>query len=46
MWHIGIDLHRKTLVVAAVHDSGEVRPPVSFECSDTDGIIECVGWPW
>jgi transposase len=39
MWHIGIDLHRKTLVIAAVHDSGEVRPPAAFECSDTDGVL-------
>ena len=42
MWHIGIDLHRKTLVLAAVHDSGEVRPPASFECSDTEGVVKWV----
>jgi len=42
VWHIGIDLHRKTLVIAAVHESGEVRPPESFECSDVKGIVECV----
>jgi transposase len=40
VWHIGIDLHRKTLVIAAVHDSGEVRPPTSFACSDVQGIVE------
>ena len=28
MWHIGIDLHRETVVFAAVNDLGEVRPPV------------------
>jgi len=31
MWHIGVDLHRKTAVIAAVHDSGEVRPPVRLQ---------------
>lgn len=31
MWHVGVDLHRKTVVIAAVHDSGEVRPPVRWE---------------
>lgn len=41
MWHIGIDLHRKTLTVAAVHDSGEVRPPERFQCSQTDEIVAC-----
>jgi transposase len=38
MWHIGVDLHRKTVVIAAVHDSGEVRPPVRWETSQTDEI--------
>ena len=42
MWHIGTDLHRRTLVVATVHDSDEVVLPVHFECSDTQGIIERV----
>ncbi len=40
MWHIGIDLHRKTLAIAAVHDSGEVRPPTAFPCSDVQGIVQ------
>jgi len=26
MWHVGIDLHLRTLVVAAVNDAGEVKP--------------------
>ena len=39
MWHVGIDLHRQTLVIAAVHDSGEVTTPLSFQCSDTAGIV-------
>lgn len=38
MWHVGIDLHRRTLVVAAVHDSGEVRPPVHLDNSETQTI--------
>jgi transposase len=38
MWHLGVDLHRKTVVIAAVHDSGEVRPPVRFENSQTAEI--------
>ena len=33
MWHIGIDLHRRTVVAAA---------PVTFGCQDTDRIIERV----
>jgi transposase len=38
MWHVGIDLHLRTLVVAAVHDSGELRPAVRLDCSDTRAI--------
>jgi transposase len=38
MWHVGVDLHRKTVVIAAVHDTGEVRPPVRFACSQTAEI--------
>jgi hypothetical protein len=26
MWHISIDLHRQSIVLAAVNDAGEVRP--------------------
>jgi transposase len=39
MWHVGIDLHRKSLTIAAVHDSGEVRPAVRFSCLETDRIV-------
>jgi transposase len=39
MWHVGIDLHRKSLTIAAIHDSGEVRPPVRIECSNTAEIV-------
>ena len=40
MWHVGVDLHRKTVVVAAVHDTGEVRPPVRLQNSETGQITE------
>ena len=40
MWHIGIDLHRRTVVIAAVNDSGEVRPAMHFECGDTAGLVQ------
>jgi transposase len=38
MWHIGIDLHRETVVFAAVNDNGEVRPPIRIACSDVTEI--------
>ena len=40
MWHVGIDLHRKTIVIAAVHDTGEVRPPVRWENWQTADICK------
>ena len=39
MWHVGIDLGRSSLYVAAVNDSGEARGPVVLGCSDTDAIL-------
>ena len=42
MWHIGIDLHRRTVVMAMVHDSGEVGEPTTFGCRETDRIVEFV----
>src|SRR5262245_31522218 len=39
MWHIGIDLHRETIVFAAINDAGEVRPPVRIACSDVAEIV-------
>ncbi len=30
MWHLGIDLHRRTVMLATVHDSGEVVEPKTF----------------
>jgi transposase len=38
MWHVGIDLHRETIVFAAVNDVGEVRPPVRIACSEVADI--------
>ena len=35
MWHVGIDLHRATVVLAAVNDVGEAMNPVTIPCSDT-----------
>lgn len=40
MWHIGVDLHRSTVVIAAVNDSGEAFGPVSISCRDEEAIIE------
>jgi hypothetical protein len=28
MWHVGIDLHRATVVLAAVNDAGEATKPI------------------
>jgi len=42
MWHIGIDLHRKMLVMAAVNDDGEVIDPVRIDCQDTAAIVKAV----
>ena len=40
MWHVGIDLHRVTVVVAAVSDAGEAMNPVTIPCSDTAAITD------
>lgn len=42
MWHVGIDLHRKALVMAAVNDAGESTAAVRIECQDTAAIVEAV----
>jgi transposase len=42
MWHIGIDLHRETVVIAAVNDAGEVTKPVTVRCEDTATIVNIV----
>jgi transposase len=38
MWHVGIDLHRRTVVIAAVHDTGELKLPIGLKCSEVDRI--------
>ncbi|OHB68132.1 MAG: hypothetical protein A2V70_03480 [Planctomycetes bacterium RBG_13_63_9] len=42
MWHIGIDLHRRMLVMAAVKDDGEVIDPLRIDCQDTAAILQVV----
>src|SRR5262245_39648344 len=38
MWHVGIDLHRQSVVIAAVSDVGEVRPARRFACATSSEI--------
>jgi hypothetical protein len=42
MWHIGIDLHRRMLVMAAAKDDGEVIDPRRIDCQDTTDILKAV----
>jgi transposase len=42
MWHVGIDLHRATVVLAAVNDAGEAMNPITIPCSDTAAIVSTV----
>ena len=39
MWHIGLDLHRATVVIAAVDDAGRVIEPARIACQETDAIV-------
>jgi transposase len=39
MWHVGIDLHRTTVVLAAVNDGGEIIDPITIPCSDPARIV-------
>jgi transposase len=39
MWHVGVDLHRKTVVIAAVPDKGEVFDPVTISCREEKEIV-------
>jgi transposase len=43
MWHVGIDLHREFVVMAAVNDAGEVMDPVRISCRETQAILDVVG---
>lgn len=42
MWHVGIDLHRATVVMAAVNDAGEAMDAVTIRCENTAAIVEAV----
>lgn len=42
MWHVGIDLHRASVVLAAVNDTGEAMKPITIACKDTVAIVEAV----
>ncbi len=42
MWHLGIDLHRATVVLAAVNDNGRTVEPVTIRCEDTTAIVTAV----
>ena len=42
MWHVGIDLHRQTVVIAAVNDAGQPMDAVTIRCQDTAAIVELV----
>jgi transposase len=42
MWHVGIDLHRATVVLAAVNDAGEASDPITIACSDSAMIVDTV----
>ncbi len=42
MWHVGIDLHRATVVLAAVNDSGQVQAPITLHCAEPETIVEAV----
>jgi transposase len=39
MWHVGIDLHRLTVVLAAVDDEGNSRAAQRIECQDRQAIV-------
>ena len=42
MWYVGIDLHRTTVVLAAVNDIGEAMKPITIPCNDTVTIVSTV----
>ena len=42
MWHVGIDLHREFVVVAAVNDAGKVMDPVRIFCQETGAVLDVV----
>ena len=40
MWHVGIDLHRLTVVIAAVNDEGNSSEVRRISCQDRQVILE------
>jgi transposase len=40
MWHVGIDLHRLTVVIAAVDDDGNSRSARRIDCHDRQAIVD------
>jgi transposase len=42
MWYLGIDLHRLTVVIAAVNDAGEAMNAFTIRCEDTEAIRQAV----
>ena len=42
MWHVGIDLHREFLVIAAVRDNGEAMEPLRFPCREPEAIRDAL----
>jgi transposase len=40
MWHVGIDLHRLTVVIAAVDDEGNAMAARRIECQDRQAILD------
>jgi transposase len=40
MWHVGIDLHRRSVVVAMVSDDGQSIRPRRFKCSQAGEVVE------
>jgi len=41
MWYLGIDLHRRTVVIAIMNDAGVVINVKHFLCTDIQGIQKC-----
>lgn len=40
MWHVGIDLHRRKVVIAAVHDSGTASAVTTSDCREMAAVID------
>jgi hypothetical protein len=42
MWNVGNDLHRATVVIAAVSDEGKSMKPITISCENTTSIREAL----